>query len=930
MADIAVRFRGDSDTSGQQKFITATKEAEEAAKRFGQSTSQSFGVMRGAWDTTLADMMKNGEAMSAANTKLAQLMVGNFNTVTKEFGVMRGAWDTGFADMLRTEEQFSTASKTMFADMMRNLSPEQWRLSAGTGMPTDAPEKLQSVATAQRQVTRVQTEAIPILQTLATASKLQGLSATEAAAALRSEGFAAKEVTEALQRAGYATQELTTQTTKSTAATGKHTQNIHSMWSQSFLFFGVAMMVNSAIQQLALATGEKANPALMQFGRIMQEVSSGAMIGMMSGLGAAGMGIGALGGALMGFVLTAYTVDPAIVNLNKQLDSLANKDEAVDTLAKLTGRSKDAAQALMELTKQSPETAKALQTLVNATRDMSGLEKLTDTASKGFQKFTADVGLATQGLNDLRKAWDGLPAGIRQAIDPMGEFMRLIDQARVKEKALAEQNLGASLTKAFNEQALEVNKKLLDDQTKLERDMRDAKIKYSEDVSRANISHFFDIVQANREMNEQLNDLAFQRSQNSARALLQEKTMYQNLQNELQRADQQQNEANLRANQSRIDRLADIESQLADKRTDTYKRLTDREADIEWSHQQKLVGFAQQAAQYKDKYSDSIRKATRSKDDALDDLRYRMAEQSSKTRTYGEYLEINRRANHEQAVIQRRFQEQSDDAKDQLSEDEKRAQERMDLDTQEYNHQKELTEREYREAIEIAEREANQQRSITEREYNQQVESARRAHGQAYQAAQQRYSQELATFQANQAIQDAAMNKQHADILRRNKEKLEDAEVKYNRERQVAKDRYDAEALKINEVFGLAKQKLQEQYDDLVWKLNQAQNIPIRFGNLSTGGASVGLGPASVGLGPAGVSFDVGGIVPGPVGTPQVIVAHGGEEVVRYADRKGDDKPSGKTMSAQFIFQAPIYGVEDLTYTINTALDKWDRENHAN
>ena len=75
---------------------------------------------------------------------------------------------------------------------------------------------------------------------------------------------------------------------------------------------------------------------------------------------------------------------------------------------------------------------------------------------------------------------------------------------------------------------------------------------------------------------------------------------------------------------------------------------------------------------------------------------------------------------------------------------------------------------------------------------------------------------------------------------------------------------------------------------------------------------------------------DVGGIVSGPVGSPQVIVAHGGEEVVRYADRKGDDKPSGKTMSAQFIFQAPIYGVEDLTFTINTALDKWDRENHAN
>lgn len=271
------------------------------------------------------------------------------------------AWKTSWQlelDALKEQNQAMMAERARFTQMaVTGIDPN--RVSAGTSAVQDMFVSKQGLSNIQ-----------------------------EAKTLLTSLGYTAQEQSAIFEKLGFTVEE----------SMNKGGTAIHSAWSQSFLFFGVAMMVNSAIQQIAASQDEKANPAMMQFGRVMQEVSAGAMVGMMSGMGVAGMLAGALGGALLGVGIATLTVTPQVAELNKQLDTLAKKDDVINALADIAKVSYAEAEAMMVSAKASPEAAKALQQYVDSARGLSGTERTFDMIGASFGAMASIIKDKTGGI----------------------------------------------------------------------------------------------------------------------------------------------------------------------------------------------------------------------------------------------------------------------------------------------------------------------------------------------------------------------------------------------------------------------------------------------------------------------------------------------------------------------------------------------------
>ncbi len=97
------------------------------------------------------------------------------------------------------------------------------------------------------------------------------------------------------------------------------------------------------------------------------------------------------------------------------------------------------------------------------------------------------------------------------------------------------------------------------------------------------------------------------------------------------------------------------------------------------------------------------------------------------------------------------------------------------------------------------------------------------------------------------------------------------------------------------------------------------------LGNLknAAGGVLGGVGNLLGGLGLQLPSFDQGGTVPGALGSPQLVIAHGGERIYtrsQAASNSGGDGGSSSGGGTTIVFNAPVYGIEDFNARVRDAV----------
>lgn len=112
-----------------------------------------------------------------------------------------------------------------------------------------------------------------------------------------------------------------------------------------------------------------------------------------------------------------------------------------------------------------------------------------------------------------------------------------------------------------------------------------------------------------------------------------------------------------------------------------------------------------------------------------------------------------------------------------------------------------------------------------------------------------------------------------------------------------------------------------EQIDRMLGPIDDALG---KVGDLvgAVGGAAGGIGGALSGAAGKIPGFASGGVVPGPLGSPQLAVVHGGEEVLTPGQRRGGGVVINIT--------GPVYGMDDFERRVADAAEKFAARNGMN
>lgn len=669
----------------------------------------------------------------------------------------------------------------------------------------------------------------------------------------------------------------------------------HNMWQQSFLFFGAAMMVNSAIQQVAASQEEKANPAMMQFGRAMQEVSSGAMIGIMiPGAGAAGMAIGALAGVLLAFGITSLTVAPEVAALNKQLDTLAKKDDVIQALSDIAKVSYAEAEAMMASAKASPEAAKALQQYVDATQQMSGTQRLLNTVALGYQDLATSIlgttkaqtdltaavraGLAEYHLefivdavakyDELRQVQGEMAKAAFDAVAPTASLNAELENITKKGDAVDVLSKLSGLTKEQATNAMEAAKNNADVATQLQ----DAKTSYDQ----ATIAvEKLKVAQAE---GVDVTDKLTQAEQAQAVALQSIKNIAGNLANVYYELGQAQNDAAQAAdnlNQSimksaadaaatQIDaqkKVADAARQTAEQIARDNRSLADRLSDIGFQRIQDGLRTNEQIEKdfrslsdkeadiqrgLLDKNTDAYHSYQKSIESINDDIAKKAQELADKI------LEINKKEiedlqNLDYDTATRLQSAKSENERMAIEADamHKRALIRQNADDQRDSAYQSVAEaqKDSEKKKQIALDEYNYRKSINQREANEQRADAERA-----------YQEQVSDAQRQLAVQEAALDRQIYEAKRSNAEQIADSRSKLSQDIQdTVTAALDKAKVWRNETIALAAEyanrlSLASQYASAINQMSQGSVTSGAMGvNLLRGFEGVQLGGAGGG-----------------------------------------------------------------------------------
>lgn len=553
--------------------------------------------------------------------------------------------------------------------------------------------------------------------------------------------------------------------------------------SRAMRYEGLALM--SVFSMMSLVMGEDIPNSLRALEKSFMLITSGSLATSMMGLGG---GIGFVAGLVAALGAATFQLDQPVIDLNKNLDQMAKKNELVDTLGKILDLSKSDAQAMYDLAKNSPEAATHLKTLVDNTRDLAPGEQIAQATAAGWQLFFDAIGkgMGDPGVKDFFDKMGGLAGGAFKTVFPTTGFDLLEaqrKQAAADAAAAIEQDKAQKQSVDAVSGAYDQASKTIDDYSN-----------YTKQAAQAEADHA-------KSLDDSAKKLADIQSLSEDTS-----TAYKSLMDAERNADRSRADsyANLAAQQKMQDeknaqQFANIQDTLRDSQFKAWQSYNDKLQDAGTVRREKLTDIDReyhksvqdlQDQQAKDAYdlAEKLYTIERDRQQKLYDLDFTTALDISKAKTQNDKDEIEWRAMQQRAAINQNADNQREDALNQL------LKQQQDLATRKRNLGEEYS---YR-------------KTVTEREYNDELAKAQRTYQEQLAQAQKSYNDQLAAFQFTVKQQDETRNNQIAQIERQHKQALDDALKRYDDELKAAQKRYNDEKLAADTRYNDEIKKIQE------------------------------------------------------------------------------------------------------------------------
>lgn len=315
------------------------------------------------------------------------------------------------------------------------------------------------------------------------------------------------------------------------------------------------------------------------------------------------------------------------------------------------------------------------------------------------------------------------------------------------------------------------------------------------------------------------------------------------------RASAERNAADetLRMARELTDSLARISQQQNDRLDVIRREYGDKESDLAYQQQKQAEQFREERIQQERQSSDRFLQIRLQEARSLEQLDFNTHEDLLHAKTNAEKEDIMRRYQFEHGQITQKANDQRTEAEKQRDEERQLFAERRALADQDFAHQHEINVRETGEKVADARKAANEQ-----------VAAARLRNQEETSDLKTRLQEQKNDIQARYAAEIAAVETAKAAFLA-----AEDAKI--------AKLNTELSILKQVVAFQLANIPIGDSYNPFGY---EQQRMGEKGG--SAGGA--------YGTGSSGHGYDTGGVVPGPMGAPRMILAHGGETVSRAGE----------------------------------------------
>lgn len=317
--------------------------------------------------------------------------------------------------------------------------------------------------------------------------------------------------------------------------------------------------------------------------------------------------------------------------------------------------------------------------------------------------------------------------------------------------------------------------------------------------------------------------------------------------------------------------LEDLEKDIAKKRADIAEKTAEALAELEESTNDQIASLREDAQQdekretedhqrdmqaLQDQYLYDLENAVTARDArAIVDLRRRNEKEKREKQETFETDEERRQEDLENQV--REVEEAEDDKRREILANQ--AKELADLEEYEAERRQEIADSQAEQLEKLAEYEAEKRTAIEE--------STQEQLARAEEQYQEQVARENERYEERKTALDEALKK-----------RLEDVAKELADEKAINEEGAQAILETLNKFFGVGGD-IDQLMEDFAARRKQKLTIQLGFEQISQGGSG-GTGQGQ-GAHPGAIpGFQFGGIVPGPMGRPRLIMAHGGEEVV--------------------------------------------------
>lgn len=475
------------------------------------------------------------------------------------------------------------------------------------------------------------------------------------------------------------------------------------------------------------------------------------------------------------------------------------------------------------------ELASKYPKLAAATRDLSQ-----EIVKSGLQRILEDIGSAARWATEGIGMFFSIAAGGRA-----GETLDVVGTGRGQETQ--------EISRLDEQRALRDT--IFEEEKKLQKALDDEYSKGEEQRSEAFNDAVDNRLRGYAEYGDQVRRLGRENAQAEADFQFQQKQRDESRRDEDMRRERQFADDLARSREQRDNRMADIS-----------RDYQQRELDDAWDYRNKLIDLDRDRIKARQDLADNLMKIERRLNEDLMDLDFDTAERLRGAKTERDREDILYSALYDRSKIFRRASDERSDLRTSAEREEAAREQKRRDEEADYQHR----------------------RAIAMRERGDQESDTRRSYEEERVWAEKRNQDQIADTVQRRQQEDEASARQYEQMKARQAQTLED--LKTNLQKQFKS--YD-------EAYNNIDARVTKSYEH--FKATEEAKLEVLVGSLRKQ-AGLGLPPERNKEGTRGFQaeggYQMGGVVPGPVGKPRWVLAHGGEEVTPIGGGTGQKRSS--------------------------------------